>query len=248
MKLAWWVGLVLSVRPGPAHAHSPVPGIDGFYTGIAHPFSTPEQAFLMLSLGLLVGSFNIHKVFWHLYAFFIATLIGMYLGIQSAQIDAVILATAFVACSWSALGPGKILPLAIVLVFIGGILIGMVSVPDPGPTRDRMVTMIGSFAGANIGLLYIGGMIQLLRERYTWGWVGIAFRIVAAWLGAISLIMLALKFAPSDVVLYCQPQLVHTFVPRADIRNSIRRSKQQSTTTQFVCQRMPCCRRISPIF
>lgn len=155
----------------------------------------------MLGLGLLVGSFNIDRVFRHLYAFFIATLIGMYLGVQSAQIDAVILATAFVACSLSALGPGKILPMAIVLVFLSGILIGMVSVPDPGPTRDRIVTMVGSLAGANIGLLYIGGMIQLLRERYTWGLVGIAFRIVAAWLGAISLVMLALKIAPSDLAL-----------------------------------------------
>ena len=55
--------------------------------------------------------------------------------------------------------------------------------------------------GANVGLLYVYGMILFVRERYTWEWVGIALRVAAAWLGAISLLMLALRFAPGDATL-----------------------------------------------
>lgn len=202
MKKSWWcAGLLLTVGTGPAYAHSPVSGIEGFYTGLVHPFSTPSQALLMFGLGLLIGSFSNLKIGWQVSAFLAATVAGVILGDRSAQVEAAMFALAFVAFAWSALGPGKLPPVAIVLAAIGGFLIGLVSIPDSGLTRDRLVTMAGSLVGANVGLLYIYVTILSVRERYTWGWVGIALRVVAAWLGAISLLMLALHFAPGDAAL-----------------------------------------------
>jgi hydrogenase/urease accessory protein HupE len=54
-KTGWLVGPAWLVLPKPAYAHSPIPGIEGFYVGLLHPFSTPSQALLMLGLGLLIS-------------------------------------------------------------------------------------------------------------------------------------------------------------------------------------------------
>ena len=102
---------------------------------------------------------------------------------------------AFVTFSLVAIMPGKLVPLAIGLACIGGLLVGVLSIPDDGPTRDRLFTMSGSFVGANVGLLYIFGISLVIRERFAWPWVPVAFRVVAAWLGAIALLMLALGVA-----------------------------------------------------
>jgi hydrogenase/urease accessory protein HupE len=190
----------MAAWPAPACAHSPVPGFEGFYTGLFHPFSTPSQALLILGIGLLAGGFDVARARWYLGAFLAATLFGLFMGGMfpgsgAADVDAILFAAAFAACAWSALGPGKLAPIAIALVAIGGVLIGILSVPDPGPTRDRIITMTGSVLGANAGFLYVLGFVLFVRDRFMWEWVKIAFRVVAAWLGAISLVMLALGFA-----------------------------------------------------
>ncbi|MES0885357.1 HupE/UreJ family protein [Roseibium sp. SCP14] len=199
MNKGWLcAGLAMAVGPGPAHAHSSVPGIDGFYVGLLHPFSTPSQALVILGLGLLAGGFAPFRARWLLGAFLAATLLGLILGSRSLPLEAMMFAIAFLASTSFALRPGNLLPLAIGLVAVGGVLIGTVSVPDPGPIRDRLVTMTGSTIGANIGLLYVFGFVLFVKERYTWDWVGVALRVLSAWLGAISLVMLALQFAVSN--------------------------------------------------
>lgn len=155
----------------------------------------------MFSLGLLIGGFGSTKVTRPSGAFLVATFAGVILGDSSAQIEAAMFALAFITFAWSALGPGKLLPVAIALAAIGGFLIGLASITDPGPTRDQVITMAGSLVGANVGLLYVYGIMLFVRERFTGTWVGITIRVVAAWLGAISLLMLALRFVPGDAAL-----------------------------------------------
>jgi len=199
MKQVWWLAwLAMLAGAGPAHAHSPVPGIEGFYIGLLHPFSTPSQALLMIGIGLLVGGFDVERARWHLGAFLAVTFIGILAGGGFEDLDATMFAAAFSACALAALVPGKLLPITIVLVMFAGFQIGAASIPDPGPTRDRVITMTGSLVGANVGLLYMFGIIVFVRERYPWRWVEIALRVMAAWLGAISLLMLALRFARVD--------------------------------------------------
>lgn len=196
MRRAWSAAIFLLVLwAGPVAAHSPVPGIKGFYIGLLHPFSTPPQALMMIGLGLLVGAFSVKKVQWLLGSFALASLVGLLLGQSSVNLDTALFALAFCTFAFAALAPGKIAALAIVLTAIGGFLIGEASIPDAGPARDRFFTMSGSIVGANIGLLYLWGITRGLRERFTQEWVAIALRVVAAWGGAISLLMFALGFA-----------------------------------------------------
>ncbi len=184
--------LPLGVGAAPAHAHGPIPGIEGFYIGLLHPLSTPSQALLMLGLGLLVGGLAVEKARWALGSFLIASVVALILGPQVANLDQVLFAMAFATGVLAALAPGRLVPLTILLASIGGYLIGEVSIPDDGPMRDRLITMSGSIVGANLGLLYLFGIIHVMRERYKWPWLGTAFRVAAAWLGAVALMMLAL--------------------------------------------------------
>ncbi len=191
-------GIALLFLTSPAYAHSPIPGVLGFYHGLLHPFSTPSQALLMLGLGLLAGGFEKTFARWFLLAFFlslIAGLIGPYAGLT----DVALYALAIVVSALAAVSHKRLFPLAVLCVAIGGYLIGTVSVPDGGLLRDRVIVMSGSFLGANLSLLYISGLIYLVNERVSWDWTPIAFRVAAAWIAAVSAIMLAMEFVPSAV-------------------------------------------------
>ena len=174
-RLAW---LPFALGADPAFAHAPIPGIKGFYVGLIHPFSTPGQALLMLGLGLLIGGLAVEKIRWNWGTFSVSLFGGLIAGSNSLEPDAMMFASAFAACSVAALFPGRLMPIAIALSAIGGVLIGSVSVPDDGEMRDRIFTMSGSIVGAFIGLLYIVGLIFVIRERYTWPWVGTALRVL----------------------------------------------------------------------
>ncbi len=193
LRRVGWLPLILAASP--VEAHAPIAGIEGFYIGLLHPFSTPSQALVVIGLGLMIGGFVAEKVRWQLGAFLICVFFGVFLGSAAWELDALLYALVFAACATAALLPGRLTFLAIALTAIGGLLIGSVSIPDDGPTRDRIITMSGSIVGANLGLLYIFGIIHLIQQRYTWAWVAIAFRVAAAWLGAIALLMLALGLA-----------------------------------------------------
>lgn len=196
-KTCLFASLVLAVGAEPAVAHSPVPGVEGFYVGLLHPYSTPSQAILILGLGLLVGAFSMDRVRWLLVGFLIASVIGLIAGFRFSDLDVPMFALGFATCAIAALLPGKLLTLAGLSVIVGGFLIGDASIPDAGPVSDRVFTMTGSIVGANLGLLYLFGALHFITERFKQAWVSIAFRVAAAWLGAIALLMLALEFATS---------------------------------------------------
>lgn len=195
--LAWSVCLA----PAPALAHSPVPGLEGLYVGLLHPYSTPAQAVTILSAALLSGSFPADKARWLVLGFLAASLIGLMIGPVIDDLSVGLFACALAISVLAAMQPGKVWPLAAAAIAIGGAVIGQASLPDPGPVRDRLFTMSGSIIGANLGLLYLFGLVHVLRKRNDAAWLPIAFRITAAWIGAVSLVMLALTYAAGSAAI-----------------------------------------------
>lgn len=188
-----WLWLPFVFGAAPAYAHAPIAGIQGFYAGLLHPFSTPSQALLMLGIGLMIGGFALPQA-WRIWsAFVVACFIGMFVGSVDLNLDTALFTVAFVACGLAALAWGRFALFAVAVAAVGGSLIGSASIPDGGETAARAFTMAGSMVGANVGLLYIFGIVHILHTRYTWPWVPIAFRVAAAWVGAMSLLMLALS-------------------------------------------------------
>lgn len=189
--------LAVALCAGPAMAHAPIPGIKGFYIGALHPFSTPPQALMMLGAGLLVAGHAVDRAKFFFAGFAITSLLGLFTGQPPAWLDTAMYAAAALVCALAALLPGRVLPGATLLTALCGLLIGMASVPDPGPARDMAFTMSGALFGANLGLLYIWGGTLFLKERIPQDWLAIGLRILAAWIGAIALLMLALAYAPA---------------------------------------------------
>jgi hydrogenase/urease accessory protein HupE len=200
-RAPWLVLAACACMSRPAHAHSPIPGIEGFYVGLLHPFSTPAQVLTMLGLGLFISGFRQRQAQMGVAAFLVATLASIVSGLWINDPDPVLFGSALAICALAALWPGTWAPVALALIAIGGFLIGQASIPDPGPLRDRIITVAGSFVGANVGLLYVWGGVTFLKERYARPALEIAPRVLAAWLGAIALVMLALGFASQDAAI-----------------------------------------------
>lgn len=184
--------------PREAWAHSPLPGIEGFYTGLLHPLTAPEQVLALLAVALLLAPMARRHIVraWSAYA--LTTVVGIGLG----QVDLTtgheaigLLALACLTASLGALGPTPPAPLGIALAGGAGLLLGIMSTPDPGSLRDTAITLVGSLAGITVGLLYAAGGLSWLLDRFPMPAVRIGLRVAAAWVGAVALLMTAFAIA-----------------------------------------------------
>lgn len=184
--------LLLLLAATPAYAHSPVPGIEGFYVGLLDPLSAAPQVLTLLSFGLLVGNFDKSRAIGPLATFLGATLAGIVLGASLLTLNMPLLVTAAVTGVVAALAPARFWAFGLAAAAVGGFLVGAVSIPDPGPVRDRIVTVAGSFVGANLAVLYIYGAIFYAKEKSAAPWLPTALRLIAAAVAITALALLAM--------------------------------------------------------
>lgn len=181
--------------PSGALAHMPAPGMEGFYVGLLYPLSTPAQALLLLALGLMPGGFETDRI----RAFLGGFLLGMVTGVlASSSHDAFfywILGAAIAASGLAALTPGRQECAALALTTVGGFFLGAMS-RDAGPVQDQLTVILGTFLSANVALLLVSVNVDWLQEKVALNWVPIAVRVAAAWVAAISLLLLALIAQP----------------------------------------------------
>ncbi len=195
------LALAVCLLSNPAFAHSPVPGFAGFYTGLLHPLSTPGQLLGFLSLGLMLGFRWPQWFAWASLSFAVSCLLGIVLGqlgFMPTWSELVLLLLATLAAALAALYPSGILTVFLAFSGVCGFLIGVLSTPDPGPLNDTIITLSGSFVGANLALIYAAGGIGWLQERYNQQWVRIGLRVVAAWIAAISVLSALLALTPQQ--------------------------------------------------
>jgi len=172
--------------------------MEGFYAGLLHPLSTPDQAVALLATGLLLGGFAMQRLAVAFGAVAVGLATGLALGTPSGNPAPWLFGLAALAAAVAALAPGRALPLAALLSLGAGALLGWALLPDAGPPRDRAFTTSGSVTGAALGLLYLAGGLDLLRDRLRTPWLAVALRVLAAWIAAIALLMLALRLAPAE--------------------------------------------------
>jgi hydrogenase/urease accessory protein HupE len=182
--------------PEMAFAHSAVPGLKGFYVGMVHPLSTPPQLLALLALGLLLGQCWPRKftLAWLLFA--LAAAGGLILGFAGyghSRAERALLVTALAASSLATITPAWFIVPGTLLAGAGGLFLGIASTPDPGPLGAMIVTITGTYLGVNLAFFYASGGIGWLRDRFNNAWAHIGLRIIAAWIAAISCLMLALN-------------------------------------------------------
>jgi hydrogenase/urease accessory protein HupE len=184
--------------PRDAWAHSPLPGIEGFYTGLLHPLTAPEQILALLAVALLLAPMARRHIARAWSALALGTVVGIGLGqieLTTGHEPIVLFGLACATASLSALGPTPPAGLGIALAGGAGLLLGIVSTPDPGTVQDTAVTVSGSLVGVTVGLLYAAGGLSWLLDRFRQPAVRVGFRVAAAWVAAIALLMTAFALA-----------------------------------------------------
>jgi uncharacterized RDD family membrane protein YckC len=139
---------------------------------------------------------------WSWLSFAASCLLGIFLGqlgFTPTWSEVALLTIATMASVLAALYPSGFLLVFLSFSGVCGFLIGVLSTPDPGPLSDTIITLSGSFVGANLALIYAVGGIGWLHERYSQQWVRIGLRVVAAWIAAISVLSALLALAPQQL-------------------------------------------------
>jgi len=177
------------LTPGVASAHAPMPGVEGFYVGLLHPAGAPEPLLCALALGLVLGMAGptLARRAWGVFVAALALgLVWSYARETAATSAWLPLAVALAAAATAVLGKARWLTIA--LGALGGMAIGVASAPDPGPAGAVIITLAGTFVGANLLLLLAFGAVDIARERLRAAWFMLAARVVAGWMVAIILL------------------------------------------------------------
>ncbi len=191
-------GLLALAFPLLAQAHSPYPGVRGFYVGALHPLTTPSHVLLIIAVSILLGIRVSEGRMRYLAAVFSATTVGLILafvlaGFLPSALLILVLATA--------LGILIIVPAAlpgwafVMLAGVSGFLLALESIPDPGAFLDVLITVSGSLVGIHYLIMYGSKGAGYALERWNSPVLRIGIKVVGSWITAIGLLMLALSLA-----------------------------------------------------
>ncbi|MCC5870529.1 MAG: hypothetical protein JJU27_18680 [Gammaproteobacteria bacterium] len=178
----------------PVWAHSPVPGIEGFYVGLWHPLTVPGQILLLSVVGLLLGFRGVKLARPAFIAFTVSLAIGAAFG-RSLPAEAIAgwvpLAAVLLTAPALIFRAGEVV--AIVVAALGGLVVGLGSLPEPGPIGAVAITLAGSLAAIPFMMLGMAAAAEAVRARLPPSWTGTVAGVTGAWILAIATLMLALE-------------------------------------------------------
>ncbi|GAB5499911.1 MAG: hypothetical protein PsegKO_22220 [Pseudohongiellaceae bacterium] len=194
----WLAGASLLAYPVMVYAHSPYPGVKGFYIGALHPLTTPAHILVIIATSLLLGTHVKESRFHCLLALFLSAALGLLLAFVLAPF----LPTALLLLILLA-ALGLILVFAIplgdrvyaTLTGITGFLLGLESIPEPGPVLDVIITTFGALVGIHYLIMYGANGVDYIWRRWQTRITGIGIRVAGSWLTAIAALMLAFNLA-----------------------------------------------------
>jgi hydrogenase/urease accessory protein HupE len=180
--------------PAPAWAHGSVPGLQGIYWGMLHPFSSGSQLLALFALALVIqqrlpDSEDVFHGFW------ISCLAGAgaaALGLPGFNPEIPLTILAIVAGVLAASAIRLRLLLLLLLGAAGGLLSGYVSWPDAGAPGDMMFTALGAIIGSVLVIIFVAGGIEMLWQATRWSWLPITVRVAGSWIAAIAVLLGAL--------------------------------------------------------
>lgn len=191
MRWLRWSGLTCGAAAClPAAAHSPMPGVGSFYAGMLHPWMVPAHAMAIVATGLWLGQ---HReggnkaLLWFMAAVAAGLMAGVLMPWQRSEL-ALLAVTAFIAV---AVAVGRVLPLSAVaaVVALAGGLLGLDSQADGLVGRALWMALGGTALSLLLGLSWML-MISDFAKR---PWMKIGLRVVASWLAAAAILVLALS-------------------------------------------------------
>nr|WP_276562311.1 HupE/UreJ family protein [Hoeflea prorocentri] len=190
--------VVLALLTVKASAHESITFGGALNAGLLHPWLPAEQTLVLFAAGLLLGRYGGKRLVPALCVFAIALCVGF--AVPPATVPLAILtlvALSFVLAASALVGLDTVMPYYAVMGFaaIAGLIEGSASAPDP----DHWSVMTGLILGSILRAVVCLGIPLLLTDWLVhdkgWFWARTGVRILAAWLAAVSLLMLALSFA-----------------------------------------------------
>lgn len=182
--------------PQIAFAHSPIKGIGDFLNGVLHPIFAPEQLIIILGLGFWYGQHQPNQNKKTILFFLLAIVAGLFASeyLLSFNKSLILLVLAVLIGIFIIIGKNFYQPLLIVLGIISGFLLGLDSVQDDLAGKSKLVALFGSGVGIYFFMLYAMALSETMNS-HPWG--VIVIRILASWLSASALMVLALGFSQS---------------------------------------------------
>lgn len=192
-----WVIVLLAICwPDAAFAHGSVPGLQGIYWGMLHPFTSAPQLLALLAMSLVIQQ-RLPESEDMFHGFWVSCLAGAgaaALGLSGHNPDLAFTLLAIVA---GVLAASSIrLPLAAMLLLgtCCGLLSGYLAWPDPGAGGDMMFAALGAILGAVLIVIIVAGLVEAAWRATNWPWLPVAVRIAASWITAIAVMLGALLF------------------------------------------------------
>ena len=163
-----------------------------------HPFISPAHLLALLTLGLLFGQRGVVASRHAMGSLVGAMALGLWLSLRLAhwpEPDVALLALGTVFGLGVALAlrwPAWLLPALAALV---GLAVGIGSAPDGMAPAQRGAALIGTLIGASLCTACLAGAVHHLTHHRQRPWALIGVRVVASWLSASAILVLALALA-----------------------------------------------------
>jgi urease accessory protein len=188
----WLTGAALLLAPVGAWAHSPIPGIGNFYSGVLHPFIVPAHLVALLALGLHIGQRGRMQGGDDVMALFFSVPVGLAVSgwFRGFDTDPVLLAAGTIlALTVSADRPLRRYTTVAVASALG-LAVGLGSSPEGLTGSPKWLSLAGTWLGAVLATAWFAAMTELAKRD----WMRIAVRVVASWVAASAMIVLALTW------------------------------------------------------
>ncbi len=189
--------LTTLLLPQIASAHSPVKGIGDFLNGMLHPLLVPAQVLILLALGLSYGQHQPSKQKTLVLLFLLATISGLAVSgfnplINSDNLALLLLISTAILGLLIISNLSLPQPVFIVLGLVAGFLTGLDSAQETLTGKAKLAALFGSGVGIYFLLLYAMALSESLSKKH---WQTIAVRVLASWVSASALMVLALHFS-----------------------------------------------------
>ena len=186
--------LFLLLVPEIVLAHSPIKGIGDFFNGMLHPVLVPAQVLVILALGLWFGQNKPAENKSTILLYLFAVIAGLIAANFSLGIDVSIALLVGTVAVGLLIISHIILPKSIYMLIgiLLGFIVGLDSAQNDLSARAKWVTLFGSGVGIYFLLLYAMALSESLSKKT---WQNIVVRVVASWISASALMVLALNFA-----------------------------------------------------
>ncbi len=192
--------LVSALLPGAAFAHSPIKGLGDLYNGMLHPLFVPAHLLLVIALGLLLGQQGVRRNLASAGTYIAGLLGGLTLAWHGVVLkdgvtqELTVLALA-VAVALAVVLAMRLPAWAMAsLTLLAGGLLGLDSAQSELAARARAVALFGSGISLYLLMLYLMALAERFQAHH---WLRVGVRIIASWITASAMLVLALLLAPA---------------------------------------------------